>query len=75
MLGSGIRTNTQAQLLGKSLSIFHWLDPIERDILELMDEPLGMSELILHASEIKIDGESVFKAVASLIRRGLVNIN
>jgi hypothetical protein len=75
MLGSDIRTNTQAQLLGKSLSIFQWLDPVERDILVLIEEPLGMQDLILQASDINIDRESVFIAVASLIRRGLVLLN
>ena len=72
MLGSKLRANTQAQLLGKSLTIFQWLDPVERELLVLLDEPLEYSKLIELARRLNIDKEAVFMAVASLLQRGLV---
>jgi hypothetical protein len=72
VLGSELRANAQAQLLGKSLPIFQWLDPVEREILVQMEEPLKMSELIALASGLSLNKDAVFAAIGSLIRRGLV---
>jgi hypothetical protein len=72
VLGSELRANAQAQLLGKTLPIFQWLDPVEREVLVLMEEPLEMPELLVIARGLNIDDEAVFAAVGSLLRRGLV---
>ena len=72
ILGSKLRANTQAQLLGNAMSIIQWLDPVEREILVLMEEPLDMSELIALLRGLNLDKETIFAAVDSLLRRGLV---
>ena len=72
VLGSELRANAQAQLLGTSLPILQWLDPVEREILVLMKEPMEMSELIAFARGLNLDKETVYAVVGSLIRRGLV---
>jgi hypothetical protein len=72
VLGSELRANAQAQLLGKKLPIFQWLDPVEREVLVLMEEPLEMQDLLALACRLNIADEAVFAAVGSLLRRGLV---
>ena len=72
VLGSELRANAQAQLLGKTLPILQWLDPIEREVLVLMEEPLEFPALLALARGINIDDEAFFAAVGSLLRRGLV---
>jgi hypothetical protein len=72
MLGSELYTNTQAKLLGKALPIVQWLDPVEREILVLLEEPLPFPELLALAQRHNLDKETVCAAVGSLLRRGLV---
>jgi hypothetical protein len=72
VLGSELRANAQAQLLGKKLPAVQWLDPIEREVLVLIEEPLEFPALLALARGLNIDEEAVFAAVGSLLRRGLV---
>ena len=72
MLGSQQGANAQAHLLGTSLPLHQWLVPAEREVLVLLEEPLAMHDLVALASELGIDEETVFAAVGSLLRRGLV---
>ena len=72
VLGSNLRANAQAQLLGKSLPIIQWLDPAEREVLVLIEEPLKFMDLIELARRLALDREAVFAAAASLLRRGLI---
>jgi hypothetical protein len=72
VLGSNLRANAQAKLLGKSLSILQWLNPAERELLVLLEEPLKFSDLSGRARGLDLDKETVISAVASLIRRGFL---
>jgi hypothetical protein len=72
VLDSEICTRTEAKLLGKALPILQWLDPVERDVLVLMKEPLGLPELHARARKLNLEKGDVSAAVCSLIRRGLV---
>jgi hypothetical protein len=72
VLGSELCANTQAQLLGKKLPTVQWLDPVERELLVLIEEPLEFPELLALARGLNLDEEAVFAAVRSLLRRGLV---
>lgn len=72
VLGSELRANAKAQLFGTSLPIYQWLDPVEREILVVMEEPLHMSELMVLVRGLNLGKEAVFAAVGSLIQRGLV---
>jgi hypothetical protein len=72
MLGGELRAKAQAQLLGKAFPILHWLDPVEREVLLLIEKPLAVPELLALARGCNLDKEAVFTAVGSLLRRGLV---
>ena len=71
VLGSNLRANAKAQLLGKALPTVQWLDSVEREVLVLLEQPLEWSELFALASADS-DKEAIFTAVGSLLRRGLV---
>lgn len=72
VLGSELHTNTQANLLGKVSSIPKWLDPVEKEILVLIDKPLALSELLALTQELNLPDETVFAAVISLLRNGFI---
>ena len=72
MLGGGLRPSAQAELLGKALPIMQWLDPVEREILVLIEKAVAVPELLMLARGFNLDKQTVFTALGSLIRRGLV---
>jgi len=71
VLGGGLSANTQAQLLGRSLQIIQWLGPIEREILQITEKPLSISELL---TCLEVHKEAVLSAVCLLIHKGLLNL-
>lgn len=74
VLGGDVRTKAQAHLLGKALPIFHWLDPVEREVLVLMEEPLEFPDLLALTRGHSLEDATVFAAVGSLIQRGIVSV-
>ena len=72
VLGSDLRSNTQAKLMGKSLSVTQWLAPEEREVLFLLAGPREWSELVELAGKLDLDEQAVFGAVVSLLRRGFI---
>jgi hypothetical protein len=72
VLGRELPVNTQAELLGKALPILHRLDPVEREVLVLIEKSLAVPELLELAREFNLDKKAVFTALGSLIRRGFV---
>ncbi|WP_309245460.1 methyltransferase [Clostridium estertheticum] len=72
LLGSKLRTNSQANLLGSELPIFRWLNHVEGEILVLMEKPLTLSELIVITQELNFQEEDVILAIRSLIRNGFI---
>lgn len=72
VLGSALRTDTQAQLLGQSLPIFQWLDPVEREVLVQVEKQSEVPDLTAIARGLDLDKESVLGALGSLLRRRLV---
>ncbi len=72
VLGGELRAKTQVQLLGRTLPILHRLNPVEREVLLLIEEPRAVPELLVLARGVNLDKEAVFTAVGSLLRRGLV---
>jgi hypothetical protein len=72
VLGGELRAKSQAKLLGKALPIMQWLDPVEREVLVLIDNSQTVPELLILARELNLDKETVFTVVGSLLRCGLV---
>jgi hypothetical protein len=74
VLGREMSGNTQAELLGQGLPILQTLDPVERDILLLIEKPLAVSELIAVAQGSNFAVETILTTLGSLIRRRLVHL-
>jgi hypothetical protein len=74
VLGREPRPTTRAQLLGMALPVMQGLDPIEKELLLLMEKPLAFAELLTLAGGLKLDQRAVLEAITSLLRRGLVRL-
>jgi hypothetical protein len=72
MLGGALAGKTQATLLGKALSIRHWLDPIERELLGRIDGPVSWADLLALGRKLELNHDRTLAAVRSLLARGLV---
>lgn len=72
LLGSKTQAKSQANLLGKALSIFKWLKPVEREVLVCMDKPLTLDELFVITKELNLKDEDVITALKSLIRNEFI---
>jgi hypothetical protein len=68
-LGGNIRAKAKATLLGQALTIEHHLDPVEREILDRMDGPIRLSELIGICRDPDADEPVIEAAARSLLRR------
>jgi hypothetical protein len=71
LLGGNLQANAKATLLGQPLSIEYPLDPLEREILNYLENPTAVSEILNLAGS---DSSAVIASIASLLRRRLVNI-
>ena len=74
-LGSNLNKNTHAELLGQSLPVILKLNPVEREILVLLNEPMGLPDLIMRAGGLNLSTEKIFATVGSLLWRGLFLLN
>ena len=74
VLGSELHTNAQARLLGKELPIFKWLNPIEGEVLGLMEEPMALPELLALTRKLNLEEENVLESVRSLIGSGFITL-
>ena len=71
-LGAQLPPSTQVNQLGKAFSIRQMLNPMEREILLLLEKPMSFRELTALAQVRALDNEAVCLAVASLIQRRLL---
>lgn len=74
MLGDDLHIQTQAQLLGKALSIQQWLNPIEREFLVRMETSLALPEILALARNLGLERETTFAVLGSLLRRRLISL-
>jgi hypothetical protein len=74
-LGSSLPAQVQGKLLGRALSPLQWLNPVERSILELMEEPRTVEELLSLAHGPTLDKEALLQAITSLVRMGLARLH
>jgi carbamoyltransferase len=72
VLGSELHANTQAKLLGKVIPIPKWINPVEKEVLVLIEKQLELSELLALTQEINLSDEAVLAAVISLLRSGFL---
>lgn len=71
-LDTGVCANTQTQLLSKALSVFRWINPVEREVLLMLKTPLTMAEILEITKELNIPEQTLFVAIGSLLRNRLV---
>ena len=72
VLGSELHANAQANLLGKVIPITKWLNPIEKDVLLLIEKPLALSELLTLTQGLNLSDDTVLAAIVSLLRSGFI---
>jgi hypothetical protein len=71
MLGSEIPVAARATPLGRALTAEYTLGPVEREILNRLEQPCGVAELL---ASLNMERNTVFAAIDSLRRRGLVTV-
>jgi hypothetical protein len=70
--GSNQMKTCKATLAGQSLPVEHFLDPIELDLLDCMDNPVDMHTFLGIAKKNGVDTDVLLGAVRSLLRKRLV---
>ena len=79
VLGSDIPAKTRATLLGRALKIEHHLDPVERAILDRMDDDgeghISVADLIEISCDLEVNESTVLAAARSLLQRQLIHID
>jgi hypothetical protein len=71
MLGSEMPPSARATPLGRALTAEYTLGPVEREILNRLEKPLAVAELL---ASLNMERNTVFAAIDSLCRRGLVTV-
>lgn len=74
VLGSELSTNVQAKLLGRALTTLNEINPFEREVLELIEKPVALPELLVLTREVNLQEEDVLVAIVSLLRHGLISL-
>ncbi len=72
VLGADLQAKTKATLMGQSLTIEHWLNPLEREVLERMGGGIAVAKLVGMFRDV--DAPAVIAAARSLLGRRLVRI-
>lgn len=72
VLGNELHTSTEARVLGKVLPISKWLSSVEKQVLQLLEKPMVLSELLLLTQKLNLPDDTVLTAVISLVRSGFI---
>lgn len=72
--GQQIPAAARATLLGQALTVEYSLNPVERDILQSLDKPVAVADLLAVADKCNVDKSAVLAAIDSLQRHGLVRM-
>jgi hypothetical protein len=72
--GQQIPATARATLLGQALTVEYPLDPVERDILQSLEKPVAVSDLLAVADQCNMDKNAVLAAIDSLQRHGLISV-
>jgi hypothetical protein len=74
VLGGEVRAKAKATLMGQALTIEHWLDPVEREVLDRMGDRIAVPDLVRIFSNLDVAEPTVIAAARSLLGRRLVRI-
>jgi SAM-dependent methyltransferase len=73
-LGTGVAPHVQAHRLGTAMAVEHALDPLEQEMLVLMDESVATAEFLAAGAQGAVPESAVLDALVSLVRKGLVRL-
>jgi carbamoyltransferase len=71
VLGAQVPASARATALGRSLTVEYTLGPVEHEVLNRLEQPLAVSELL---AELNVQRDTVLAAIDSLRRHGLVSM-
>jgi methylase of polypeptide subunit release factors len=74
LLGTELRANAKATLLGQSLTVEHQLDRVEREILNHVDGLFSLADISRALEKCKINREQIVAGLTSLVRRRLITV-
>ncbi len=75
LLGSDTRARAKATRMGQALSIEHQLEPLERELLERIEERISVADLLKTFCDPAVDEFTVVEALRSLLRSQLLQID
>jgi methylase of polypeptide subunit release factors len=71
-LGSAAPPTAQARLAGQAMPVEHPLEPVERDLLGCLEQPVATALFLATAARAGLAEDAVLAALVSLVRKGLV---
>jgi methylase of polypeptide subunit release factors len=73
-LGSATPATAQARLAGQAMPVQHPLEPMERDLLGCLEQPVATAGLLAAAAKAGLAEEAVLAALVALLRKGLIRL-
>jgi hypothetical protein len=74
VLGSDLPPTCQAILSGQGIPVEYALDPLERDLLHTLEQPLAVPTLLQAASQIEVSEATLYAALVGLLRKRLIRL-
>jgi len=71
-LGSPVHPTIQARLVGRAMTVEQPLQPMERDLLACMEQPVTTADLLAVAARSNLPGEAILESLLALVRKGFV---
>lgn len=75
VLGSDLPATCTVTLSGQALPVEYRLDPIERELLDAIDNPVDVPTLLKIARHIDMSESALFGSLASLLRKRLITLS
>jgi SAM-dependent methyltransferase len=73
-LGTQVPRSARANRLGQAMRVEHALDPLERDLLAAMEQPIATADFLAAAAQSDVAAAAVVDALVSLVRKGLARL-
>jgi len=74
-LGSSVPPTAQARLAGLAMPAEYALEPLERDLLVCLDQPVPVADLLAAGAQGAIPAPAVLQALTALVRMGLAKVD
>jgi len=74
LLGGDLPPTCRATLMGQPLGVEFVLNPVERDLILCMDQPVEVSTLLAIARQAGMDIKTLYEALEALLGMGLIKL-